>query len=122
MRTYLLFESSSGYGLFDSEGVDEIGQNTEAVRNSITDLERFGKAVKLAAFQPFESALDALKQCNAVSEGHFSSIPFVQRIARILLWFIIDVVRVALCILWLVFSFYALFWTNDLVLYKYMVH
>ncbi|CAO2818067.1 unnamed protein product [Amaranthus hypochondriacus] len=68
MRTYLLFESSSGYGLFDSEGVDEIGQNTEAVRNSITDLERFGKAVKLAAFQPFESALDALKQCNAVSE------------------------------------------------------
>ncbi|CAO2827032.1 unnamed protein product [Amaranthus hypochondriacus] len=69
MRTYLLFESSSGYGLFNAEGIDEIGQNTEAVRNSITDIERFGKVVKLAAFQPFESALDALNQCNAVSEG-----------------------------------------------------
>ncbi|XP_021719799.1 nucleolar protein 56-like [Chenopodium quinoa] len=69
MKTYLLFESSSGYGLFHAEGLDEIGQNTEAVRNSVSDLNRFGKVVKLTAFQPFESALDALNQCNAVSEG-----------------------------------------------------
>lgn len=69
MKTYLLFESSSGYGLFYAEGLDEIGQNTEAVRNSVSDLTRFGKVVKLTAFQPFESALDALNQCNAVSEG-----------------------------------------------------
>jgi len=69
MGTYLLFESSSGYGLFHAHGLDEIGQNTEAVRNSVTDLNRFGKVVKLTAFQPFESALDALTQCNAISEG-----------------------------------------------------
>ncbi|KAL2934456.1 Nucleolar protein 56 [Bienertia sinuspersici] len=69
MKTYLLYESSSGYGLFYAEGLDEIGQNTEAVRSSVTDLNRFGKVVKLTAFQPFESALDALNQCNAVSEG-----------------------------------------------------
>ncbi|XP_021775925.1 nucleolar protein 56-like [Chenopodium quinoa] len=69
MKTYLLFESSSGYGLFNAEGLDEIGQNTEAVRNSVSDLNRFGQVVKLTAFQPFESALDALNQCNAVSEG-----------------------------------------------------
>ncbi|XP_022135070.1 nucleolar protein 56-like [Momordica charantia] len=67
--TYLLYESASGYALFHAHGLDEIGQNTEAVRSSVSDLNRFGKVVKLAAFHPFESALDALKQCNSVSEG-----------------------------------------------------
>ncbi|KAJ0790196.1 putative Nop domain-containing protein [Helianthus annuus] len=72
MALYLLYESASGYGLFQAHGIDEIGQNTEAVRNSVTDLNRFGKVVKLAAFNPFESALDALNQCNAVSEGQMT--------------------------------------------------
>ncbi|PON72190.1 Nop domain containing protein [Trema orientale] len=69
MALYLLFESSSGYGLFHAHGLDEIGQNTEAVRNSVTDLNRFGKVVQLTAFLPFESALDALNQANSLSEG-----------------------------------------------------
>jgi nucleolar protein 56 len=34
-----------------------------------SDLGRFGKSVKLAGFRPFDSASDALAQCNAVSEG-----------------------------------------------------
>ncbi|XP_071710689.1 nucleolar protein 56-like [Rutidosis leptorrhynchoides] len=72
MALYVLHESSSGYALFLAHGIDEIGQNTEAVRNSVTDLNRFGKVVKLAAFNPFESALDALNQCNAVSEGQMT--------------------------------------------------
>ncbi|KAL5186398.1 Nucleolar protein 56 [Glycine soja] len=69
MALFLLYESASGYSLFEVHGVDEIGQNTEAVRNSVSDLNRFGKVVKLRSFNPFTSALDALKQCNAVSEG-----------------------------------------------------
>ncbi|XP_054806642.1 nucleolar protein 56-like [Prosopis cineraria] len=69
MALYLLHESASGYALFHAHGLDEIGQNTEAVRNSVSDLNRFGKVVQLAAFSPFQSALDALKQCNSVSEG-----------------------------------------------------
>lgn len=69
MALYLLYESSSGYALFHANGLDEIGQNTEAVRNSVLDLNRFGRVVQLSAFQPFESALDALYQCNSVSEG-----------------------------------------------------
>ncbi|XP_062169518.1 nucleolar protein 56-like [Alnus glutinosa] len=69
MALYLLYESASGYALFLAHGLDEIGQNTEAVRNSVSDLNRFGKVVQLTAFHPFESALDALNQCNAVSEG-----------------------------------------------------
>ncbi|XP_009603298.1 nucleolar protein 56 [Nicotiana tabacum] len=72
MALYLLYESASGYALFLAHGLDEIGQNTEAVRNSVTDLNRFGKILKLAAFSPFESALDALNQCNAVSEGQMT--------------------------------------------------
>jgi nucleolar protein 56 len=69
MALYLLFESASGYGLFHAYGIDEIGQSVEAVRSSVLDLERFGKAVKLTAFNPFSSAVDALNQCNAISEG-----------------------------------------------------
>ncbi|WCJ36235.1 hypothetical protein M5689_017448 [Euphorbia peplus] len=69
MALYLLYESASGYGLFLANGLDEIGQNTEAVRSSVTDLNRFGKVVQLAAFLPFESSLDALNQCNSLSEG-----------------------------------------------------
>lgn len=69
MALYLLFESASGYGLFHAYGIDEIGQSVEAVRSSVLELDRFGKAVKLTAFSPFSSAVDALNQCNAISEG-----------------------------------------------------
>ncbi|XP_039120482.1 LOW QUALITY PROTEIN: nucleolar protein 56-like [Dioscorea cayenensis subsp. rotundata] len=69
MALYLLYESASGYSLFQAHGIDEIGQNTEAVRNSVLDLNRFGKVVRFVAFNPFSSALDALNQCNAISEG-----------------------------------------------------
>ncbi|WZZ42385.1 hypothetical protein YC2023_038644 [Brassica napus] len=72
MSMYLLYESSSGYGLFEAHGLDEIGQNTEAVRSSVSDLSRFGRVVQLTAFHPSESALDALNQINAVSEGYMS--------------------------------------------------
>nr|POE80773.1 nucleolar protein 56 [Quercus suber] len=69
MALYLLYESSSGYALLHAHGLNEIGQNTEAVQNSITDLNWFGKVVQLTAFRPFKLALNALNQCNAVSEG-----------------------------------------------------
>ncbi|KAK2971381.1 hypothetical protein RJ640_030349 [Escallonia rubra] len=72
MTLYLLYESASGYALFQAHGLDEIGQNTEAVRSSVTDINRFGKVAKLVGFNPFDSALDALNQCNAVSEGQMT--------------------------------------------------
>ncbi|XP_047317523.1 nucleolar protein 56-like [Impatiens glandulifera] len=72
MDLYLLYESASGYALLKAQGLDEIGQNTEAVRKSVEDINRFGKVVQLTAFSPFESALDALNQCNAVSEGQMT--------------------------------------------------
>jgi nucleolar protein 56 len=69
MALYLLFESASGYALFHAHGVDEIGQGVDAARASVLELQRFSKAVKLAGFSPFSSAVDALNQCNAISEG-----------------------------------------------------
>ncbi|CAM6046485.1 unnamed protein product [Sphagnum compactum] len=66
---YLLYESASGYSLFEAYGLDEIGQSADAVQESVLDLNRFGKVVKLVAFKPYSSAADALEQCNAVSEG-----------------------------------------------------
>ncbi|XP_059641083.1 nucleolar protein 56-like [Cornus florida] len=72
MALFILYEAASGYTLFEAHGLDEIGQNTEAVRNSIADLSRFSQVVKFIAFNPFESALDALNQCNAVSEGQMT--------------------------------------------------
>lgn len=100
MALFLLYESASGYALLEAHGVDEIGQNTEAVRNSVSDLNRFGKVVKLRSFNPFTSALDALKQCNAVSEGnnHRTSLQnqlflgFCAQIVIKLEWFLFDYV------------------------------
>jgi hypothetical protein len=37
-----------------------------------SDLQRFGKVAKLAAFKPFASAADALEQINAVSEAQLT--------------------------------------------------
>jgi nucleolar protein 56 len=65
MTTFLLYESASGYGLFEVEKFDEVAQVQEAV----TDIARFGKYVKLSAFKPFSSAANALEQINAVSES-----------------------------------------------------
>jgi nucleolar protein 56 len=44
----------------------------DAVQESVLEFSRFGQIVKLTAFQPFESAADALGQINAVSEGLIS--------------------------------------------------
>jgi nucleolar protein 56 len=37
-----------------------------------SDVQRFGKVAKLAAFKPFASAADALEQINAVSEAQLT--------------------------------------------------
>ena len=68
---YVLYESASGYALFEVKAVDEIAQSTDAIQQAVADLGRFSQAVNLTAFKPFTSAADALEQCNAVSEGTY---------------------------------------------------
>lgn len=65
---FVLHESAAGYALFEVVAFEEIGALLEGSMDTVTDLDRFSRAVKLKAFQPFESAEDALNGINAVSE------------------------------------------------------
>eukprot|EP00804_Cyclotella_cryptica_P011227 CCRYP_007726-RA/>CCRYP_007726-RA protein AED:0.26 eAED:0.26 QI:567/1/1/1/1/1/3/172/549 len=65
---FVLHESAAGYALFEVVAFEEIGALLEGAMDSVTQLDRFSRAVKLKAFQPFASAEDALVNINAVSE------------------------------------------------------
>lgn len=64
-----MFETASGYSLFERLQSEEIGSKLESVQSSITDLSKFSKMLKLKSFAPFKSAADALENANDVSEG-----------------------------------------------------
>ncbi len=66
---YVLFEHSVGYSLFKVTEFEEIGSFLPQVEQSVTELSRFNKVVKLAAFLPFSTAVDALEAINTISEG-----------------------------------------------------
>ena len=70
---YLLFEHAAGYGIFQSLAQEEIAALTAEVQQSILDLGRFGKLVKLVAFSPFKSSSNALENINSISEGKIFS-------------------------------------------------
>jgi len=69
---YILYESASGYGLFEQVKCDEIGVGFEEVQAAIVDLQRFSKIMKLISFRPFLSAENALENINAISEGEMT--------------------------------------------------
>jgi len=69
MVNYVLFETASGYGLFERTESEDIGKQLEEVQQSTQDLKRFGKTVKLLSFLPFQSAENALECQNSASEG-----------------------------------------------------
>ncbi|KAF8624389.1 hypothetical protein AX15_005875 [Amanita polypyramis BW_CC] len=69
MVTHALFESASGYAIFEVKFVENIGAKTLAVQESIKDLAKFGKMVNLMSFSPFKSAAQALENANDISEG-----------------------------------------------------
>ena len=69
---YTLLESAAGYSLFEVIAMEEIGSMLKDTVESITDLKRFSRAVKLKGFQPFQSAAEALENANAISEHAMS--------------------------------------------------
>ena len=69
---YTLLESAAGYALFEVVAFEEIGSLLEGNMDTVTDLKRFGRALKLKAFLPFETAQQALENANAVSEHAMS--------------------------------------------------
>lgn len=74
MATHILFESASGYAIFEVKLREEIAAMTEAVQKSIQDLGKFKKMVSLVSFSPFKNAAHALENANDISEGASRSI------------------------------------------------
>eukprot|EP00118_Oscarella_pearsei_P021707 m.245824 g.245824 ORF g.245824 m.245824 type:complete len:523 (+) comp40256_c0_seq46:3805-5373(+) len=69
MVLYVLFEHASGYALFKSIAAEEIGAELGEVQASVQDLAKFGKVLKLQAFQPFKTGANALENMASISEG-----------------------------------------------------
>lgn len=69
MVLYSLFEHAAGYAIFKVNATEEIGALLPEVQEAVTDLERFGRLVKLVAFSPFKNAANALENINSISEG-----------------------------------------------------
>ena len=69
MALFLLYESASGYALFERAESEQIGAMTPEVIATQTDLARFSKLVRMKAFVPFVSAEQALENQNDISEG-----------------------------------------------------
>ncbi|KAJ2767521.1 Nucleolar protein 56 [Coemansia nantahalensis] len=67
--THVLYESASGYGLFDVVQAEKIGAKLGEVQATVGDLAKFGKYVKAKSFAPFKNAADALENINDISEG-----------------------------------------------------
>lgn len=65
---FVLHESAVGYSLFEVVSFDEIASLVENASSTVTDLSRFSRAIKLKAFTPFASAIEALENANAISE------------------------------------------------------
>ncbi|CAH0721278.1 unnamed protein product, partial [Brenthis ino] len=68
-KLYVLFEHSAGFALFRVAEFEELAAFLPQVEESVTDLQRFNSVVTLIAFQPFKSAVLALENINAISEG-----------------------------------------------------
>jgi hypothetical protein len=71
MVTHLLFESASGYAIFEVKLAEDIGSKSREMQESIKDLGKFGKMVQLLSFSPFKTAAQALENINDISEGAF---------------------------------------------------
>jgi len=69
MVSHILFESASGYAIFEVKFAEDIGAKSKEMQESIQDLGKFGKMVTLQSFSPFKTAAQALENINDVSEG-----------------------------------------------------
>ena len=69
MQLFILYETASGYCLFEKEEYDETGGSLSQVQKAIASLERFAKMVKIAAYQPFTTAEEALENITTLAAG-----------------------------------------------------
>eukprot|EP00696_Hemimastix_kukwesjijk_P007509 gnl/Hemi2/19491_TR6479_c0_g1_i1.p1 gnl/Hemi2/19491_TR6479_c0_g1~~gnl/Hemi2/19491_TR6479_c0_g1_i1.p1 ORF type:complete len:253 (+),score=90.43 gnl/Hemi2/19491_TR6479_c0_g1_i1:81-839(+) len=69
MALYLLYESSSGYALFETKETEVIGMASAANQKSLLDISSFKRMVSLVGFQSFTSAENAFQEINHVADG-----------------------------------------------------
>ncbi|CAG9797450.1 unnamed protein product [Chironomus riparius] len=69
MALYVLYEHASGYALFKVKEFEDVGVLIPQVEESYADVSRFQSIVNLAGFSPFKTAIAALENVNAISEG-----------------------------------------------------
>ncbi len=76
---FVLYESASGYALFERVESEGIADQLPQVQASVQDMGKFSKIMKLKAFLPFLSEKNALEEINSISEGeflHFTAVIF----------------------------------------------
>jgi nucleolar protein 56 len=66
---FVLYEHASGYALFKVKEFEEVEMFLPQVEQSVTDIAKFKTIVSLAGFSPFKTAVTALENVNAISEG-----------------------------------------------------
>lgn len=66
---YVLYEHAAGYAVFKVEEFEEVSMLLPQIEASVTDLAKFKSIVKIAGFSPFKTAIAALENVNAISEG-----------------------------------------------------
>lgn len=64
---FILFETASGYCLFEKSDFDEVAGQLSSIQKAINNLERFSKMIKLVAYQPFTTAEEALENITEVA-------------------------------------------------------
>ena len=67
MQLFILFETATGYALFEKEDFDEVSGSLKQIQKAITSLERFTKMVKLVAYHPFTTAEEALENIMEIA-------------------------------------------------------
>ena len=70
MQLFILYETASGYCLFEKEEYDETGGSLSKVQKAISSLERFSKMVTMVAYQPFTTAEEALENITTVAAAN----------------------------------------------------
>lgn len=65
----MLFEHAAGYAVFKVKEYEEIGAFLPQLEAAVYDISKFNSIVQLESFSPFKTAVAALENINAISEG-----------------------------------------------------
>jgi nucleolar protein 56 len=68
-QMFVLYEHAAGFALFKVKEFEEVSMLLPQVEESVLDVSKFKSIISLAGFSPFKTAISALENVNAISEG-----------------------------------------------------